>query len=106
MENVTRTRVKGVCKDFEIEKLGEYPDLYVPNQKLFLEDVFENFRNMYLEIYELNPTGLLTTLLLAYDYDKNKELSYLQYWDVNNLNGWVMLQKPPINNFDWIEETS
>ena len=30
------------------------------------------------------------------DYDKNKELSYLQYWDVNNLNGWAMLPKLPV----------
>ena len=37
------------------------------------------------------------------DYDKNKELSYLQYWD---RNGWVMLQKLPVNNFDWIKDTS
>ena len=33
------------------------------------------------------------------DYDKNKELSYLQYWDVNNLYGWVMLQKLRVNSF-------
>ena len=26
------------------------------------------------------------------DYDKNKELSYLKYWDVNDLNDWEMLQ--------------
>ena len=40
------------------------------------------------------------------DYDKNKEWLYLQYWDVNNLYGQAMLQKHPVNNFDWIEDTS
>ena len=40
------------------------------------------------------------------DYDKNKESSYLQYWDVNNLYGWAMSQKRPVNNFEWLENTS
>ena len=40
------------------------------------------------------------------NYDKNKEWSYLQYWDVNNLCGWVMLQKLLMNNFEWTKETS
>ena len=40
------------------------------------------------------------------DYDKSKESSYVQYWDVNNLYGWAMLQKLPVNNFEWIEDTS
>ena len=31
------------------------------------------------------------------DYDKNKESSYLQYWDTNNLYGWVIPQKLPVN---------
>ena len=40
------------------------------------------------------------------DYDKNKELPYLQYWDVNNLYGWAMSQKLPVNIFEWIKDTS
>ena len=40
------------------------------------------------------------------DYDKNKESSYIQYWDVNNLYGWAMSQKLPVNKFEWIEDTS
>ena len=27
------------------------------------------------------------------DYDKNKELLYLQYWDLNDLYGWAMSEK-------------
>ena len=40
------------------------------------------------------------------DYDKNKKSLYLKYWDVNNLYGCVMLQKLPVNKFEWIKETS
>ena len=37
------------------------------------------------------------------DYDKNKESSYLKYCDVNNLCGWAVSQKLPVNNFEWIQ---
>ena len=39
------------------------------------------------------------------DYDQNKGLSYLQYWDVNYLNGWAMSQYLAVNNFEWIKHT-
>ena len=40
------------------------------------------------------------------NYDKNKESSYLQYWDLNNLHGWTISQKVPVNNFEQIEYIS
>ena len=39
-------------------------------------------------------------------YDKTKASSYLKYWGVNNLYGWAMLQKLPVNNLKWIEDLS
>ena len=40
------------------------------------------------------------------DYDKNKELSYLKYWIVNNFYGWVMPLKLPVNWFKWVDAFS
>ena len=39
------------------------------------------------------------------DFDKNKELPYLKHWDVNNLYGWTMSQKLPVDSFEWVEDT-
>ena len=39
------------------------------------------------------------------DDDKNKESSYVQCWDVNNLYGWTILQKLPVNNSELIKDT-
>ena len=40
------------------------------------------------------------------NYDKNKECSYIQYLDANNLYGWAMSQKLPVNGFKWVKNTS
>ena len=40
------------------------------------------------------------------DYNKNRESSYLQYCDVNNLYGCAMLQKLPVKNFKWVRDIS
>ena len=40
------------------------------------------------------------------NYDKNKESSYIQYLDANNLYGWVMSQKLPVNSFKWINDVT
>ena len=35
------------------------------------------------------------------DYDKNKKSTYLQYLDANNLYGYAMIKKLPLNGFKW-----
>ena len=37
------------------------------------------------------------------DCDKNKELSYLKYWIVNNFYGWVMPLKLTVKWFKWVD---
>ena len=133
--------------------IGDYHDLYVQCDTLLLADVFENFTNMCLEIYELHPlyfvsapglvwqaclkkTGVQLELITVYDmilmiekgirgglcqathryakannkymenYNKNIESSYIKYLDANNLYGWAMSQKLPINGFKWTKNLS
>ena len=37
------------------------------------------------------------------NYDKNKESSYLEYLDANNLYGWAMSKKLPVGIFKWLD---
>ena len=55
-----------VWKESEIKNLGEYHDLYVQCDTLLLADVFENFRDKCIEIYELDPAHFLSAPGLAW----------------------------------------
>ena len=100
-----------VFKIFKLKNLGEYHDLYVQrSDTLLLADVFENFRNKCLEVYELDPAHFIRIIngrmveegirgeichsIHRYakannkymkNYNKNEESSYIQYLDANNL---------------------
>ena len=63
MENIDDTDYKhgnNVFKRFKLKNLGEYHDLYVQSDTLLLADVFENFRNMRIKMYELDPAHFLS----------------------------------------------
>ena len=128
-------------------------DLYVQSDTLLLADIFENFRDKCIEIYELDPAHFLPAPGLAWqaclkktkvklelltdidmllmvekgtrggicqaihryakannkymkNYDKSIESSYLMYLDANNLYGWAMSQKLPVNGFKWENDLS
>ena len=53
-------------KRFKLKHLGEYHDLYVQSDALLLANVFENFRNMCIKVYELDPDHFLSEPGLAW----------------------------------------
>ena len=58
--------VKRVFKSLNTKHLGDYRDLYVQSDTLLLADLFENFRNMCIEVYELDPAHFLSAPGLAW----------------------------------------
>ena len=130
---------KKVFKEFKLKHLGDYHDLYVQSDTLLLVDVFENFRNTCIKVYELDPAHFLSAPGLAWqtclkrtgvelelltdndmllmvekgirggichaihryakannkymkNYNKDKEESFLQYLDANNIYGGLCLK--------------
>ena len=55
-----------VFEEFKLKNLGDYHDLYVQSDTLLLADVFENFRNKCIEIYELDSAHFLFAPRLAW----------------------------------------
>ena len=60
------THAQQVFKELKLKNLGNYHDLYVQSDTLMLADVFQNFRNKCIEIYELDPTHFLSAPGLAW----------------------------------------
>ena len=61
---------------------------------------------MLLMVEKLLDEEYFTLFLDMQKVITNALKSYLQYWNVNNLCGWKMLQKLPVNNFEWIKDAS
>ena len=102
--------------------------MYVQSDTALLADIFENFRDKCIEIYQLDPAHFLTAPGLAWNaclkktevelelltdnnkymknYDKNKEPSFLIYDDANNLYGWSICKKLPVGDFKWVDDLS
>ena len=147
MEDITDVGYRHGKKVFEYhinKNLGD---------SLLLADVFENFRNTCIKVYELDPANFLTAPGLAWqaslnktkvklelltdadmllmvekgirggifhaiyryakannkymkNYNKDKEESFLQHLDANNLYGWAMSQKLRVSGFKWEKNMS
>ena len=56
-----------IWKEDKIKNLGEYHDLYLKIDVLLLAEIFENFRNVCLKHYELDPAHYYTSPGLSWD---------------------------------------
>ena len=65
IEDIDYRHGNNIFKRFKLKNLGEYHDLYVKSNTLLLADVFENFRDTCLNVYELDPAHLLSLPGLA-----------------------------------------
>ena len=69
IENITYEDYKHAQKIwdiFEIKNQGEYHDLYFQSDTLLISDTYKNFRNMCLNIYELDPVYFVSAPVLAW----------------------------------------
>ena len=67
ISNKNYNRVLNVWNIFNMETFLEYHDLYNITDVLLLADVFENFRDLCLKIYGLDPVYYFTAPGLAWD---------------------------------------
>ena len=58
---------QNVWEKFGLKNMGEYHDLYLKSDVLLLADVFEEFRSVCLENYQLDPAWYYTSPGLAWD---------------------------------------
>ena len=64
--DVDHRHAKRVFKSLNNKNLGDYHDLYVQSDTLLLADVLENFRNMCINIYEVDSAHFLSSPGLAW----------------------------------------
>ena len=60
-------KAKQIWKHFGIKSMGEYHDLYLKTDVLLLTEVLENFRDMCLSYYGLDPVYYYTLPNFAFD---------------------------------------
>lgn len=75
---------KLVWNTFNCQTLGQYSDLYLRTDVLLLSDVFENFRTISIQNYDLDPLYYLTLPGLTFDAMlkfTNVELELLSDYD-------------------------
>ena len=116
LADVFETFIDVCLKKYELD-----PSHYITAPSLFM-DAMLKMTKIELELltdvdmhlfFEKGIRGAISTVTGRYskpntpymeDYDPEKETSYIQYLDTNNLYGWAMSRYLPVGNFKWLSE--
>ena len=72
LTDVDHRHAKRVLKNLNNKNLGDYHDLYVQSDVLLVADVFDNFRNKCIKIYELDPVWTRISMASLFKEDRNE----------------------------------
>ena len=97
-------RAKRVFNEFKCKDLGDYHDLYLKTDVLLLADVFENYRNVNLRDYKLDPAHFYTAPGLSWcamlkhtgkriELFNNTQIDMLNIFEQNKRGGVCMISK-------------
>ena len=122
ISDIDYRHANNVFKVFKLENLGDYHDLYVQSDTLLLADVFNNFRDMCLKEYELDPAHFLSLPGLAWQAclkKTNIELELLTDYDMllmveegirggicHSIHRYAKANNKYMRNYDKNEESS
>lgn len=82
---------QNVWKTFDMKTMKDYHNLYLKTDVLLLADVFESFRDLCLENYQLDPAWYYTAPGLAWDAALKKTNIYLEL--LNDPDMLLMFEK-------------
>ena len=88
--NTQHTRAKVIWDNFNIKNLGEYHDLYLMTDVYLLSDVIENFRDMCLNDYGLDPAHYIT--LPNYSWSAFLSLTGVRLQQIHNKDMYEMIE--------------
>ena len=122
IDDIDYRHCNNVFKKFKLKNLGEHHDLYVQSDTLLLADVFENFRNMCIKVYELDPAHFLSLPGLAWQAflkKTNEQLELLTDYDLllmveegirsgicHSIHRYAKANNKYMNNYDKNKESS
>ena len=83
---------QNVWDKFNLKTMGEYHDLYLKTDVLLLTDVFENFRNVAMTHYEIDPANNYFTLP-NFAWDAMLKMTKIELEQLTDVDKYIFCEK-------------